>query len=116
MMAVHPRHDRKQRPVAGQKLLRHHLAALGGKSGEMDARDRLIYADEGNRLMITKPIDGEPATAANGGRIGTPPRIPNMFWRGMPPVSCIASRPHLQSVRMGRSSHIFAIRMEINSR
>ncbi len=30
----------------------------------------LIYADEGNRLMITKPIDGEPATVANGGTIG----------------------------------------------
>lgn len=46
------------------------FAALGGNSGEMDARGRLIYAHEGGRLMITKPIDGEPATAANGGTIG----------------------------------------------
>lgn len=46
------------------------FAALGGKPGEMDARGRLIYAHEGGRLMITKPIDGEPATAANGGTIG----------------------------------------------
>jgi catechol 2,3-dioxygenase-like lactoylglutathione lyase family enzyme len=46
------------------------FAALGGKFGEMDARGRLIYLHEGGRLMITKPIDGEPATAANGGTIG----------------------------------------------
>jgi uncharacterized glyoxalase superfamily protein PhnB len=36
----------------------------------MDARGRLIYAHEGGRLMITTPIDGKPATAANGGTIG----------------------------------------------
>ncbi|MGV1761707.1 VOC family protein [Rhizobium sp. A22-96] len=44
--------------------------ALGGKPGEMDARGRLIYVYEGGRLMITKPIDGKPATVANGGTIG----------------------------------------------
>nr|WP_325265889.1 VOC family protein [uncultured Rhizobium sp.] len=46
------------------------FAALGGKPGEMDERGRLIYLHEGGRLMITKPIDGEPATVANGGTIG----------------------------------------------
>jgi len=46
------------------------FVALGGKPGEIDARGRLIYAHEGGRLMITKPIDGKPATAANGGTIG----------------------------------------------
>ncbi len=46
------------------------FAALGGGPGEMDARGRLIYAHEGGRLMITKPINGDPATAANGGTIG----------------------------------------------
>lgn len=46
------------------------FAALGGKPGEMDARGRLIYAYAGGRLMITTPIDGNPATAANGGTIG----------------------------------------------
>jgi catechol 2,3-dioxygenase-like lactoylglutathione lyase family enzyme len=46
------------------------FAALGGKPGEMDARGRLIYIHDGGRLMITTPIDGEPATAANGGTIG----------------------------------------------
>lgn len=46
------------------------FAALGGKPGEMDAKGRLIYAHEGGRLMITTPIDGKSATAANGGTIG----------------------------------------------
>lgn len=46
------------------------FAALGGKPGEMDARGRLIYIHDGGRLMITTPIDGKPATAANGGTIG----------------------------------------------
>jgi predicted enzyme related to lactoylglutathione lyase len=46
------------------------FAALGGKLGEMDSRGRLIYVHEGGRLMITKPIDGKPATIANGGTIG----------------------------------------------
>ncbi|MBB2964498.1 putative glyoxalase superfamily protein PhnB [Methylobacterium sp. R2-1] len=30
----------------------------------------MIYAHDGGRLMITKPIDGNPASAANGGTIG----------------------------------------------
>ncbi|MCJ2009852.1 MULTISPECIES: VOC family protein [unclassified Methylobacterium] len=46
------------------------FAALGGKPGEMDARGRLIYVYDGGRLMVTTPIDGKPATAANGGTIG----------------------------------------------
>ena len=46
------------------------FAALGGTAGEMDARGRLVYAHAGSRLMITKPINGQPATVANGGTIG----------------------------------------------
>ena len=53
------------------------FAALGGKPGEMDARGRLIYAHEGSRLMITTPIDGRPATVANGGTIGIVAASPN---------------------------------------
>ncbi|GAB6841953.1 catechol 2,3-dioxygenase-like lactoylglutathione lyase family enzyme [Methylorubrum rhodinum] len=46
------------------------FAALGGRPGRMDARGRLIYTHDGGRLMVTTPIDGQPATAANGGTIG----------------------------------------------
>ncbi len=89
------------------------FVALGGKSGEMDARGRLVYVHDGSRLMITTPIDGKPATAANGGTIGiaalTPP--------GMPPAPQMAgqrSRARLRSGRTGRSSPTFAIPTETN--
>lgn len=46
------------------------FAAMGGDPGVEDAKGRLIYNHRGGRLMITKPIDGKAATAANGGTIG----------------------------------------------
>jgi catechol 2,3-dioxygenase-like lactoylglutathione lyase family enzyme len=46
------------------------LGAMGGKPGNEDAKGRLIYAHNGGLLMVTKPIDGKPATHANGGTIG----------------------------------------------
>ncbi|AXB78867.1 VOC family protein [Novosphingobium sp. P6W] len=46
------------------------FTALGGKPCEQDERGRLIYDHDSGRLMITRPIDGHPATAANGGTIG----------------------------------------------
>ena len=46
------------------------FVAIGGKPAVEDAKGRLIYAHNGGRFMVTKPIDGKPATAANGGTIG----------------------------------------------
>ena len=46
------------------------FVAVGGKPGVEDAKGRLVYAHNGARFMVTKPIDGKPATAANGGTIG----------------------------------------------
>ena len=46
------------------------LAAIGGKPGRTDPTGRLVYLHRGGVLMITKPIDGNPATCANGGTIG----------------------------------------------
>ena len=46
------------------------LAAVGGKPGRYDPSGRLIYLHRGGVLMLTKPIDGNPATCANGGTIG----------------------------------------------
>ncbi len=46
------------------------LATLGAKPGVVDANGRLIYAHAGGRLLLTKPIDGGPATGANGGTLG----------------------------------------------
>ena len=46
------------------------FAAVGGKPGFMDPKGRLIYSHNGSMFMVTKPINGEPATFANGGTIG----------------------------------------------
>jgi catechol 2,3-dioxygenase-like lactoylglutathione lyase family enzyme len=46
------------------------FGAVGGRPGVIDAKGRLIYAHKGGRLLVTLPIDGQPATHANGGTIG----------------------------------------------
>ncbi len=46
------------------------LAAIGAKPGVQDAKGRLTYVHREGRLILTKPIDGKPATCANGGTIG----------------------------------------------
>lgn len=45
------------------------FAALGAGAGE-DGGHRLFYSHGDLRFMVTKPINGEPATHANGGTIG----------------------------------------------
>ena len=44
--------------------------ALGGREASVDPKGRLIYMHNGGIFLITKPIDGQPATCANGGTIG----------------------------------------------
>ena len=46
------------------------LGALGIPEGVIDEWGRLVYATHGGRFLITRPIDGAHATAANGGTIG----------------------------------------------
>lgn len=46
------------------------IGVLGGQPVTPDAKGRLMYAHQGGRLLITKPLDGKPATGANGGTIG----------------------------------------------
>ena len=46
------------------------FGAIGGKPGMQDDKGRLIYAHNGSLFLVTKPIDGEPATHANGSTIG----------------------------------------------
>jgi len=46
------------------------FGAMGGKPGTEDAKGRLIYAHNGGRFMVSKPIDGKPACHANGGTVG----------------------------------------------
>ena len=46
------------------------LGALGVPEGVVDELGRVIYAHDGGRLLLTKPIDGQPASHGNGGTIG----------------------------------------------
>lgn len=47
------------------------FGATGGPEGFFDqAGNRLIYLHNGGMFLISKPIDGQPATHANGGTIG----------------------------------------------
>ncbi|MBV9748914.1 MAG: VOC family protein [Acetobacteraceae bacterium] len=46
------------------------FGAVGGKPGQQDDKNRLLYFHNGGLFMVTPPIDGEPATHANGGTIG----------------------------------------------
>jgi catechol 2,3-dioxygenase-like lactoylglutathione lyase family enzyme len=46
------------------------IAAMGAGPGIEDARGRLAYSHNGGRFMVTRPIDGKPATVLNGGTIG----------------------------------------------
>src|SRR5580693_4422619 len=46
------------------------FVAMGGAPATPDARGRLAYAHNGGRFMVSKPIDGKPASHANGGTIG----------------------------------------------
>jgi catechol 2,3-dioxygenase-like lactoylglutathione lyase family enzyme len=46
------------------------FTAVGGRAGMQDDKGRLIYMHNDGLFMVTPPINGEPATAANGGTIG----------------------------------------------
>ncbi len=46
------------------------LAALGHPPGVMDSKGRCFYNGKYGVFCLTNPIDGEPATHANGGTIG----------------------------------------------
>ena len=44
--------------------------ALGGREGSVDPKGRVIYMHNGCVFLLTKPIDGKPASCGNGSTIG----------------------------------------------
>jgi catechol 2,3-dioxygenase-like lactoylglutathione lyase family enzyme len=46
------------------------LGALGVPAGVTDEWGRVIYAHAGGRFLLTKPIDGQPASHGNGSTMG----------------------------------------------
>lgn len=55
---------------AAKKFYDATLGALGLPEGRIDDKGRIGYFTKTGILMITKPIDGGPASCANGGTIG----------------------------------------------
>lgn len=46
------------------------LGSLGAPEGTIDEIGRIVYEHAGSRFVIRKPLNGEPATGANGGTLG----------------------------------------------
>ena len=46
------------------------FGAMGGKPGSHDEKGRVIYVHQGSFFIVTKPINGEPASPGNGMTIG----------------------------------------------
>jgi len=46
------------------------FGAMEAKPGRQDEKGRLSYAHNGAVFMVSKPLDGQPATPGNGGTIG----------------------------------------------
>ena len=55
---------------ASKKFYDAALGALGVAPGKMDAKGRVFYRTKTGVFAITKPINGNAATFANGGTIG----------------------------------------------
>jgi catechol 2,3-dioxygenase-like lactoylglutathione lyase family enzyme len=46
------------------------LGAIGMRPGSIDGGGRVFYRGPTGSFCVTKPIDGQPATFANGGTVG----------------------------------------------
>ncbi|GAA3851773.1 VOC family protein [[Pseudomonas] carboxydohydrogena] len=46
------------------------FTAVGWAAGTVDPKGRVAYTDGTARFLVTKPINGQPASSANGGTIG----------------------------------------------
>ena len=55
------------------------FSAIGEAPGMIDRKGRLVYSKDGQRFLITRPINSAPATAANGGTIGFAVRTPDLI-------------------------------------
>lgn len=56
--------------TASKKFYDATLGALGHSEGKMDDKGRCFYFTTSGVFAITPPIDGQPATGANGGTVG----------------------------------------------
>ncbi len=62
--------------AASKKFYDAVLGALGHPAGVMDDKGRVFYMTPTGIFSITKPIDGKPASCANGATIGFAAKTP----------------------------------------
>ena len=55
---------------ASRKFYDATLGVLGVPPGVIDEKGRLVYQYDVNRFVVTRPVDGQPATPGNGSTIG----------------------------------------------
>ena len=70
------------------------LGALGCSPGRIDEKGRVFYMTKTGVFGISKPINGEPACAANGGTIGfaaDTPEIADAWYAAKPIVPPFAA-------------------------
>ena len=82
---------------AAQKFYDAIMTAIGHSAGNRMGDARVMYAIETGALMITRPLDGNPASAANGGTIGltvsTPERVDAFYAAGLANGGSDAGKP-----------------------
>jgi catechol 2,3-dioxygenase-like lactoylglutathione lyase family enzyme len=62
--------------AAAKKFYDATLGALGIPPGTMDDKGRIFYMTQTGIFAVTNPINGEPASCANGGTIGFAAKSP----------------------------------------
>lgn len=62
--------------AAAKKFYDATLGALGVPPGNVDDKGRLFYVTQTGIFAVTQPINGEPASCANGGTIGFAAKTP----------------------------------------
>ena len=55
---------------ASKKFYDATITALGGRAGTIDPKGRVFYMHNGGIFLLSKPIDGGPASCGNGSTIG----------------------------------------------
>jgi catechol 2,3-dioxygenase-like lactoylglutathione lyase family enzyme len=63
------------------------LGAIGAKPARTNDKNQLVYVHKGCIFLVTAPVNGQPATGANGGTIGfsceTPAQVDNVHAAGV---------------------------------
>lgn len=83
------------------------LGVLGAPKGIVDPLGRLVYSHKGARFLISKPINGEPATYANGATLGfamdTPEQADAWYAAGLAHGgTAIEDPPGIRNVPVGK--------------